>query len=179
MLGLALGHVLVVEAPPQALLDGWPDLAARLRARRLRDCRARPRAGGAARGAPGAVALAARSPLHLASISVVTPAGAGERAQMLLSALWAAAGVAALIAGLVRDRPALRTGALVLIGIALAKVFLYDLATLTAMARVASFLALGLLLLAGAFAWQRIRPRPLPDLRAAPPGARGLTARGH
>ena len=56
---------------------------------------------------------------------------------------------------------------------ALAKVFLYDLATLTAMARVASFLALGLLLLAGAFAWQKIRPRPLPDLREAPPGARG------
>ena len=114
-----------------------------------------------------------RSPLHLASVALVTTAGAGERAQMLLSALWAAVGVAALIAGLVRDRPALRTGALVLIGIALAKVFLYDLATLTAMARVASFLALGMLLLAGAFAWQRIRPRPLPDLREAPPGARG------
>jgi uncharacterized membrane protein len=56
---------------------------------------------------------------------------------------------------------------------ALAKVFLYDLATLTPMARVASFIVLGLLLLLGAFAWQRIRPRPLPDLREAPPAARG------
>ncbi len=111
--------------------------------------------------------------LHLASVALVTAAGAGERAQMLLSALWAGAGVAALIAGLVRDLPALRTGALTLVFVALAKVFLYDLATLTALARVASFLALGLLLLGGAFAWQRIRPQPLPDLREAPPGARG------
>ena len=67
----------------------------------------------------------------------------------------------------------LRLAGFGLLGLALGKVFLYDLATLTALARVASFLALGLLLLAGAFAWQRIRPRPLPDLREAPPGARG------
>ena len=85
--------------------------------------------------------------------------------------------MAALIAGLVRDLPALRTGALVLVGIALAKVFLYDLATLTAMARVASFLALGLLLLAGAFAWQRIRPRPLPDLTGGAARRARLTPR--
>jgi hypothetical protein len=32
----------------------------------------------------------------------------------------------------------------------------------------ASFVVLGLVLLAGAFAWQRIRPRPLPDLRTVP-----------
>ncbi len=41
------------------------------------------------------------------------------------------------------------------------------------MYRVASFIALGLLLLCGAFAWQRLRPRPLPDLREAAPAARG------
>jgi len=35
---------------------------------------------------------------------------------------------------------------------------------------VASFIVLGLLLLGGAFAWQRVRPRPLPDLRAMPEG---------
>jgi uncharacterized membrane protein len=45
---------------------------------------------------------------------------------------------------------------------------LFDLAALTSLYRVASFIALGLLLLAAAFAWQRIRPRPLPDLRAVP-----------
>ncbi len=67
----------------------------------------------------------------------------------------------------------LRTGALTLLLAALAKVFLYDLATLTPIARVVSFIALGLLLLLGAFAWQRFRPRPLPDLREAAPAARG------
>jgi uncharacterized membrane protein len=84
-----------------------------------------------------------------------------------------AAGVAALVAGLLRDVAPLRTGALALLLAALAKVFLYDLATLTPIARVASFIVLGLLLLLGAFAWERIRPRPLPDLREAAPGARG------
>jgi uncharacterized membrane protein len=52
------------------------------------------------------------------------------------------------------------------------KVFLYDLASLTSLHRVASFIALGLLLLAGTFAWQRIRPRPLPDLRSMPDALR-------
>jgi uncharacterized membrane protein len=60
----------------------------------------------------------------------------------------------------------LRRGALVLLAVTVAKVFVFDLASLTS--RAASFVALGLLLLAGAFAWQRIRPRPLPDLRAVP-----------
>jgi hypothetical protein len=43
-----------------------------------------------------------------------------------------------------------------------------DLASLTSLYRVASCMALGLLLLLGAFAWQRIRPRALPDLRDVP-----------
>ena len=97
--------------------------------------------------------------LHLASVGVVTAAGAGPRAQTLLSVLWGLAGVTALIVGLVRDVAPLRAGALTLLLAALGKVFLYDLATLTPIARVASFIALGLLLLSGAFAWQRIRER--------------------
>jgi uncharacterized membrane protein len=171
VLGLALGHALAIEAPPQALLHGVDDLPAATLA--LAACALAAQRIAAAAPSPLTWLLPAAAALHLASVALVTTTGAGERAQMLLSALWAAVGVIALIAGLVRDVPALRSGALALIGIALAKVFLYDLATLEAMARVASFLALGLLLLAGAFAWQRIRPRELPDLREAPPGARG------
>jgi uncharacterized membrane protein len=111
--------------------------------------------------------------LHLVSTELVTAAGAGARAQTLLSVLWGAVGVAALVAGLLRDVAALRAGALWLLLAALGKVF-YDLAALTPIAPVVSFIALGLLLLLlGAFAWQRIRPRPLPDLREAAPGARG------
>jgi uncharacterized membrane protein len=113
-------------------------------------------------------ALAALLALHLASAVLVTAAGAGPRAQALLSALWALVGVTALVGGLLRDLPAVRAGALGLVLVALGKVFLYDLATLTPMARVASFMALGLLLLAGAFTWQRLRRRPpTTDLRAA------------
>jgi hypothetical protein len=33
------------------------------------------------------------------------------------------------------------------------------------MARVGSLVGMGLLLLAGGFAWQRVRPRAMPDLR--------------
>jgi uncharacterized membrane protein len=98
--------------------------------------------------------------------------GVREQGQALLSALWGLTGFATLIAGLLADRPALRRAALGLLGVTIAKVFLYDLAALSSIYRVASFIVLGLLLLAGAFAWQRVRPRALPDLRAVPQGLR-------
>ena len=44
-----------------------------------------------------------------------------------------------------------------LLGLAVGKVFIVDLATLESIWRVASFLAIGLLLLAGAFAYQRVQ----------------------
>jgi hypothetical protein len=50
-------------------------------------------------------------------------------------------------------------------------VFFYDLATLTSIYRVAPFLVVGGLLLAGAFADQRLRPPP-PDLRTLHPSQR-------
>ena len=77
-------------------------------------------------------------------------------------------GVAVLVAGLLRDDPLLRRGALVLLAVTAGKVFVLDLASLTSIYRAGSFVALGMLLLAGGFAWQRIRPRPLPDLRTVP-----------
>jgi uncharacterized membrane protein len=52
----------------------------------------------------------------------------------------------------------MRMGAWGLLGLAAGKVFLFDLAALTSVYRVGSFLALGLLLLAAAFAYQRMRP---------------------
>jgi uncharacterized membrane protein len=57
----------------------------------------------------------------------------------------------------VRGERRLRIGGLVLLGIAVVKVFLYDLAALESIYRVVSFIALGLLLLVGAFAYQRVR----------------------
>jgi uncharacterized membrane protein len=80
-----------------------------------------------------------------------------QHAQLALSAFWAVLGFGSLVAGLVRDLRPLRYGGLALLGLAVAKVFIVDLAKLQSGIRVLSFLALGLLLLAGAFAYQRMR----------------------
>ena len=92
--------------------------------------------------------------------------------QVALSALWGLTGVVALLAGLRVSSPLLRNAALGLLMATIAKVFLYDLSTLESIARVVSFLVLGLLLLAGAFAYQRLRPPPQPDMREVHPSQR-------
>jgi uncharacterized membrane protein len=131
--------------------------------------------------AAGAIAL-----LYLASTALVTAfqpgegvpdagifdLGARELGQLLLSALWAITGVTALVVGLRRDDRALRLGSLALLLVTIGKVFLYDLAALTSLYRVGSFIGLGLLLLVAAGIWQRMRPRPLPGLRDVPPAVR-------
>lgn len=196
-LGLAVGHVLWIEAPPSALFVGLAQplpaalaiAACIVAAWRCAAAAATFAAVDALEGdhhgdqpSPDAAPATAFTvpvattgallALHLVSVQIVTVASAGAQAQTLLSVFWGAAGVVALLVGLTRDRAALRTGALWLLLGALAKVFLYDLAALTSIARVVSFVVLGMLLLLGAFAWQRIRPRPLPDLREAAPGVR-------
>jgi uncharacterized membrane protein len=108
------------------------------------------------------VLAAAVAGTYLGSVLVVDVAGASpgsvqQHSQLALSAFWAALGFGGLVAGLVRDRRPLRLGGLALLGLAVAKVFVVDLAALASLWRVASFLVLGLLLLAGAFAYQRMR----------------------
>ncbi|MBS1871445.1 MAG: DUF2339 domain-containing protein [Actinobacteria bacterium] len=174
-LALASLHALAFEAPPSSLASG---LAAPLDALAavggvaalallcsawLPGLLPEP-APGALRG--GAVVMS----LYLASGLVVTPFAGGQaiegelldaqqQGQLALSVFWTLTGVGALVAGLRGDRRPLRLAALALLGIAVAKVFLLDLATLTSVYRVGSFVALGLLLLAGAALWQRLRPR--------------------
>jgi len=146
--------------PPGGLVDGAGDLGAAALG------------GGAVAGATALCALAmARNEaarrilalaapvvaLYVASILVVS-LGPAAQGQLMLSALWALSGVLALIAGLrLRDRT-VRMGAWGLLALAAGKVFMYDLAALTSVYRVGSFLALGLLLLTGALAYQRMRP---------------------
>lgn len=97
----------------------------------------------------------------LYALSIVVVSLLPAHGQLPLSALWSVAGVCGLIAGLrLRDRT-VRLGAWGLLSLAVGKVFLYDLAALTSIYRVASFLALGVLLLAGALAYQRMRPQQL------------------
>jgi uncharacterized membrane protein len=170
-LALALGHALTFEAPPVALqagLESVPAAGVALGAVALAALRA---AHVLARARTWLVATAALTLLYLASAALVTPL-AGDLGQALLSGLWAASGLAALLLGLLRDVRVLRLGALALLLTTIGKVFVYDLAALEALYRVGSFIALGLLLLLSAGLWQRMRPRPLPDLRTAPPALR-------
>jgi uncharacterized membrane protein len=76
---------------------------------------------------------------------------------VLLSCFWAVTGLVGLVVGLLRDVRPLRLAALTLLGLAVAKVFAYDLSELESIYRALSFIALGLLLLGAAFAYQRIR----------------------
>jgi uncharacterized membrane protein len=107
------------------------------------------------------VALYALSIVVVSLSPAAVDGGAIQQGQLQLSALWSITGVAGLIAGLrLRDRE-VRLGAWGLLTLAVGKVFLYDLAALTSVYRVASFLALGVLLLVGALAYQRMRPQQL------------------
>nr|MDQ3935442.1 DUF2339 domain-containing protein [Actinomycetota bacterium] len=119
----------------------------------------------------GLVSLGAAALVYLGSVAIVTafqPSGdfvqhsAGllderQQGQLLLSAFWAIAGAGALVVGLARSQRAVRIGGFVLLGIATTKVFMFDLSSLESLYRVGSFIALGLLLLGAAFAWQRTR----------------------
>ncbi|MGI8749117.1 MAG: DUF2339 domain-containing protein, partial [Thermoleophilaceae bacterium] len=186
-LGLALGVALGL-APPDALgvgLDSPLKAAGALLA--VIAAAALLARADVPRGArPWLIAAVGVVSLYLASALLVTPfqpdgaaSGAAvlelpvrQQGQVLLSALWALCGVAGIVVGLVRDIRPLRLAALGLLLAAVAKVFLFDLATLTSLYRVVSFVGLGVLLLVAAFIWQRVRPRDLPDMRAAPPSIR-------
>jgi uncharacterized membrane protein len=173
--GLAGGHALIFEAPPTALAWGFDSI---------------PRAGGSVALvllALAGIAIANRDEadlrdiaawvgaalgVYLASGLVVDLAGAHAHAstqtsQLALSGFWSALGFAAIVAGLIRDKRVLRLGGLGILTLAVGKVFLVDLAHLESIWRVGSFLAIGLLLLAGAFAYQRVRVPSMHERRAA------------
>ena len=166
-LSLAAVHVLAFEAPPRALAYGLDSF------------------GNAVVGLALVVAamvvvsilliedeleeegtilrcVAAAFAVYLGSVVVVDLAGAepdqvAQTSQLALSAFWAVLGFGSLVAGLVRNIKWLRLAGLGLLALAVGKVFIVDLAALESIWRVASFLALGLLLLAGAFAYQKVR----------------------
>jgi uncharacterized membrane protein len=119
------------------------------------------------------------STVYLLSVAVVDvvanqvggPVSTAEirtQGQVAISVLWAFLGVVAFVAGLRLRIDDLRRGGLALLGLATAKVFLFDLSALDVAYRVISLIALGLLLLASAWVWQRLQPRP-PNGAAAGP----------
>ena len=170
--GLAGVHVLVFEARPDALAYGLHSIPVAIGAvalvllslaavgamyENVRELLARIGAG---------------LGVYLASCLVVELAGASaghstQTSQLALSGFWAALGLAAIVAGLAKRRRALRLAGLGLFTLAVGKVFLVDLAHLESIWRVGSFLAVGLLLLAGAFAYQRAHVPLLRERREA------------
>lgn len=174
-LTLAGGHILTIEAPPDSLYRGVDDLpeaviallafaaAALVSARFVPE---KTSVGALVELRPLLEAAAAVALVYLGSVAIVdltreaeTAAEPGQTPQVLLSAYWALLGFGSLLFGLLRDDRRFRIGGFGLLAAAIAKVFLFDLSTLESIYRVLSFIALGLLLLAAAFAYQRIRAR--------------------
>jgi uncharacterized membrane protein len=79
-----------------------------------------------------------------------------QRGHTGVSCLWGGVGLALLVAGLKRRGRGLRLGGLALFGISLAKLFVYDLAFLSSVARALSFLAVGAVMIVGGFFYQRL-----------------------
>jgi uncharacterized membrane protein len=163
-LGLATLHTLSDEAQPHALLDGvdslGPALAATLSvgvAALLMGLLVDRRDLWMLLFATAGVAFVYAASLCIVDVIQGDQVERSQTAQVVLSAFWAALGLVAIVIGLVRDVRELRYGGLVLLGLGVAKLFLYDLAELNEIYRVLSFVAVGLVLLTGAYAYQRVR----------------------
>jgi uncharacterized membrane protein len=100
--------------------------------------------------------------LQLAESAGASVDTAFQRGHTGVSALWALAGACLLYAGIRRGERALQFGGIALFAVSLAKLFLYDLAFLSSITRALSFLAVGAMLLAAGFAYQRLSARPSP-----------------
>jgi len=162
---VALTHVLVYEAPPRdALLNGIGGgdaialvvavgcavAVAILVGDRTRLAREHVLALDVA---AGVAALYCGSALVVAAV----PAGGGstDGKQLALSAFWSLVGLVLVAVGVARNKRPLRIGGIALLSLAIAKVGLYDLAQLGSLTRVGSLIALGVLLLAAAYVYQR------------------------
>jgi uncharacterized membrane protein len=82
-----------------------------------------------------------------------------QRGHVMVSVSWVLIGLVLVVASLRGDRRRLRIVGVALLFAALAKLFLYDLAFLTAMARAVSFIVTGSVLLVAAVLLQRFAPQ--------------------
>ncbi|HYZ19082.1 MAG TPA: DUF2339 domain-containing protein, partial [Gaiellaceae bacterium] len=165
---LALVHALGLEAPPADLFDANPHpengvpallltagafLAFGYYSRVERQWRR------AAYGLSALLAIYAGSLAILGLAEAVGSAGVEtnfQRGHSGVSAFWGTIGLLALYVGLRRGARWLRLAGFVLFGLALAKLFLYDLAFLSSITRALSFLAVGAVLLFGGFLVQKL-----------------------
>ncbi|MDX6522185.1 MAG: hypothetical protein QOF08_2790 [Gaiellales bacterium] len=94
-----------------------------------------------------------------------------QQGHVAVSISWVLVGLGLVIASLRGDRRSVRIGGIALLFVALAKLFLYDLAFLTAMARAVSFITTGSVLLVAALLLQRFAPQVKAALTEEPPEA--------
>jgi uncharacterized membrane protein len=107
----------------------------------------------------GAMSVYALSLSLLQVVEWISPAGIEtdfQRGHVAVSASWAIVGLVLLYCGLRYELTRLRVAGLVLFGVSVAKLFLYDLTFLTSVTRAFSFLAVGALLLLAGFFYQRL-----------------------
>ena len=79
-----------------------------------------------------------------------------QRGHTAVSAFWGALGLALLYVGLKKGWRSVRIAGLACFAVSLAKIFLYDLPSLSSVTRALSFLAVGAVLLLGGFFYQRL-----------------------
>ena len=80
-----------------------------------------------------------------------------KQAQTALTVTWTLIGAATLVIGLIRHRPMLRHAGFGLLGLAIAKVVLIDMASMDVAYRAVVLAGVGLLLLASAYLWTHFR----------------------
>lgn len=166
-------HTLLFEAPPDALVRGadpfWKALVALGAVAGAAALAARCSIGLFRHDRTLLEAVAGTALVYLASLGIVSAFQPGsvdiqagnlsvrEQGQAILSAFWSLLGLGLLWAGLRRGLRPLRLAGFALLAVAVGKVFFYDIAALDQGYRVLSFVVLGLLLLTGAYAYQRMR----------------------
>jgi uncharacterized membrane protein len=178
---LALGRTLVFVAPPGDLFEanrhpeaGVPALLLVIGAAAvfgwLLDNESLDRNGAIARRVTEAtIAVLCAYAISLTILGVAEAIGGAsvttnfQRGHSVVSAFWGLLGLGVLYAGLKRGLTWLRVVGFGLFGLALAKLFLYDLAFLSSITRAMSFLAVGGLLLVAGFFVQK-----LSDNKASP-----------
>jgi uncharacterized membrane protein len=77
--------------------------------------------------------------------------------QLVLSGVWLLYSVVLMVLGIARRMQSLRLAAIILYGITILKIFLYDLSDLDTLYRIFSFIGLGLILLGSSYLYQRYK----------------------
>jgi hypothetical protein len=171
-LTLAVGRALTVQAPPSHLFhaqphpaDGAASLFIAAAAVALASRIASTELGrlGNYRAVPwwiaGVLTVYGLSLLILELFSRISHADLHtefQRGHTAVSAFWGALGLALLYIGLKKTWRSARVAGLALFAVSLAKIFLYDLPSLSSITRALSFLAVGAVLLLGGFFYQRL-----------------------